>query len=126
MRATSSDSDINCQATRLRFGAERQPDRQLLLARLGAHEEQVRDVGAGDDQHEPDCAKKNPQHAADVADDIDVQRTHERLRSRASSNIFCVKPGGNGKRDVSDGSSRATSALACAIVTPGLSRAMPW
>ena len=46
--------------------------------------------------------------------------------NRASSNIFRVKPGGSGKRSVSDGIRRATSALACSMVTPGLSRAMPW
>ena len=114
--ATSSDSDINCQATLPRFGAEREANRQFLLARLGAHEEQVRDVRAGDEQDEADGAEQNPQHVADVADDVDVERTDQRP-NRASSNIFLVKPGGSGKRSVSDGSRRATSALACSMLT---------
>ena len=107
------------------FGAEREADRQLLLPRLGAHQEQVGDVRARDQQHEADRAEQNPQHRADVADHINSSgRTSD--PNRASSNIFCVKPGGSGKRSVSDGSNRSTSALACAMVTPGLSRARPW
>ncbi len=61
-----------------RFGAERETNRQLLLTRLGAHEKQVRDVRARHEQHESDGAKQDPQHAADVADDIDIERPHQR------------------------------------------------
>ena len=42
---------------------------------------------------------------------------------RASSNIFLLKPGGAGKRSNERGNRRATSASACVMVTPGLSRA---
>ena len=45
---------------------------------------------------------------------------------RASSNIFLLKPGGGSKRSKERGRRRATSASACAIVTPGLSRATDW
>ena len=57
-----------------RARAERGVDRQLLLPRLGAHQEQVGDVRAGDQQDEPDRAEQHPQHPADVADDVDRQR----------------------------------------------------
>ena len=36
-------------------GAEGGADRELLLPPLGAHEEEVRDVGAGDEQDEADA-----------------------------------------------------------------------
>ena len=42
---------------------------------------------------------------------------------RASSNILTLNPGNGGKRVNESGIMRATSAVACAIVTPGLSRA---
>ena len=71
-----------------RFGAERQANRQLLLARLGAHQEQVGDVRARDEQHEADGAEQNPQHVADVADDIDVERTHQRSEPRIVEHLL--------------------------------------
>ena len=43
----------------------------------------------------------------------------------ASSNILTLKPGGGVNLRLTMGSMRATSALACASVTPGLSLAMP-
>ena len=56
-------------------GAERGVNRQLLLPPFGAHEEQVRDVRARDQQHDPDRAEEHPQHAADVPDHVGRERT---------------------------------------------------
>ena len=40
-------------------GAEREADRHFLLPRRAARQQQVRDVGAGDQQHEPDHAHQH-------------------------------------------------------------------
>ena len=45
---------------------------------------------------------------------------------RASANTFGLKPGFTANFAGAMGSMRATSALAWASVTPGLSLAMPW
>ena len=47
--------------------AKRGPERQLPLARAGADEQQVRDVGAGDQQHAPDRAQEQEQGSFDGA-----------------------------------------------------------
>ena len=47
-------------------GAERGPDREFLLAALGANQQQIRDVRAGDEQNQPDGSHQHPQHGADV------------------------------------------------------------
>ena len=54
-------------------GAERGPDRELLLPGLGAHERQVGHVRAGDQQHQPQAAHDHPQRRADVSDDFLLQ-----------------------------------------------------
>ena len=46
--------------------------------------------------------------------------------SRAFSTIARDSPGGSGNFSSMSGSTRATSALAWASVTPGFSRASPW
>ena len=46
-------------------------DGELLLPRLGAHQEEVGDVRARDEQDDADRAEEHPQHAPDVADDVD-------------------------------------------------------
>lgn len=43
-----------------------------------------------------------------------------------SSKTWRVKPGGAGNRSKASGIIRATSAFACAIVTPGFKRAIAW
>ena len=58
--------------------AERRADGQLLLSPLGAHEEEVGDVGAGDEQHDADGAEEDPEHRADVADEVVGERPDER------------------------------------------------
>ncbi len=71
-----------------RFGAEREANRQFLLAGLGAHQEQVGDVRTRDQQHQSDGAEQNPQHGADVADDIDFERPHQRCEPRIVEHLL--------------------------------------
>ena len=54
-------------------GAERRADRELALPRLGARQHQVRQVGAGDEQHEPDRALQHPERRAEAADEVVLQ-----------------------------------------------------
>ncbi len=58
---------------------ESRADRQLLAPSFDAHQQQVCDVGAGHQQHHGDGAHQDPQHVADVADDVLLQRTKIRL-----------------------------------------------
>ena len=48
-------------------GPQRGADRDLARARRGAGEQQVGDVGAGDEQHEADRAQQEEESRADVA-----------------------------------------------------------
>ncbi len=57
-------------------GAERGPDRELAMPVLGAGEEQVGQVGAGDQQDEADRRLQNPDRAARAADDLLLHRLH--------------------------------------------------
>ena len=41
-------------------GAERRANRELALAAVNAHGKEIRDVRAGDQQHEADAAEKHP------------------------------------------------------------------
>jgi hypothetical protein len=57
--------------------AERRADRQLAAARDAAGEQQVRDVRAGDEQHERDRALQDEQRATAAVDGELVQRPDE-------------------------------------------------
>ena len=105
-------------------GAERGVDRQLLLPAFRAHEEQIGDVRAGDEQNEADRAEQHPQHAADVADDVHRERPDVRCHLHVVEHL-AREAGGSGNRSDTSGIMRATSAFACSMVTPGLSRATP-
>ena len=52
------------------------PERDFPLAAFGAHQQEVGDVGARDDQHEAHRAEENPQGPADVAHDLVFERSH--------------------------------------------------
>ena len=70
-----------------RAGAERRADGQLALARRRAREQQVRDVRAGDQQHEDDGAHQRQDRLPDVrrpgpADRLDVEVQAGRLLGR--------------------------------------------
>ena len=77
-----------------------------------AHEEQVRDVAARDEQHDADGREQNPENLSDVAGSRRSAsgRTFGRSSSRANA---------GGRSEIM----RATSAFACGSVTPGFSRA---
>ena len=85
--------------------AERRAHRQFLLARLGADQEQVRDVAAGDEQHHADGRHQDPQNLARRPRSRRRRAAARSAASPASSNI-----GG------SSAIMRATSALAWASV----------
>ncbi len=57
-----------------RAGAEGGLHRQLLLPRLGPHEQQVGDVGARDQQDHADRPHQHPERALDVADEVVLER----------------------------------------------------
>ena len=73
---------------RARDAATTRPKRrthgEFLLASFRAHQEQVRHVPAGDEQHDADGGQENPQDLPDVADHVIGQRAHVRpqLQSR--------------------------------------------
>ena len=97
-------------------GAERRADRELPLPRLGARQQQVGEIGAGDEQHEPDRALQHPQRRADAADEVVLQPVEPQPMSlrvgrvrRRSAAATCA-------------SIDSRSARACASVTPSLSR----
>ena len=58
--------------------AERRADGQFLLPTFRAHQEQVRHVGARDEQHDAYHAEQHPQHRPDVADHVERERPHVR------------------------------------------------
>ena len=53
--------------------AQRRSDGQLALTSGRSREQQVRDVDAGDQQHEKDRAEQDQQRPPDVADDFVVE-----------------------------------------------------
>jgi hypothetical protein len=61
-------------------GAQRRAHRELALAALGPHQEEVGHVGAGRQQHEAYRPQDHPEHATDVADDVVAQRVDEHPR----------------------------------------------
>ena len=68
---------ISCRATAQTSGPERRPHRDLALTRFGARQQEVGDVGAGDEQQEADGAEEQPDRAAHAADDFIAQRQHD-------------------------------------------------
>ena len=54
-------------------GAERHADGDLALARRRARQQQVRQVGAGDEQHQQHRSAQNQQRRAQVAGDAPLQ-----------------------------------------------------
>jgi hypothetical protein len=61
---------------------------QLLLAALHAHEQQVRDVRAGDEQHEDDRAHEDPEDAADVAHEVLLERPQAGSEARLLEHLL--------------------------------------
>ena len=84
--------------------AKRRANRDLLASAQGAGEEQVADVGAGDEQDQPDGAEQHDQHRAAVADDLLLHRDDHRspacrpisgtrVRAAPRSRPFRLAPG---------------------------------
>ena len=94
--------------------AQRETDRDLLLPVGGPRQQQVRDVGAGDEQHEGDRAQEQHQGRAQVADD----RVEERLQGHALPGVAVGKLLGQAGGDGLHVGARAVD------VTPGFSRPM--
>ena len=65
-------------------GAERQAHRDLALADRGARQQQVRDVGARDQQHQPDDAQQQARGAHHVLAEAGVDRG---LRERQERHV---------------------------------------
>ena len=89
-------------------------NRQLLAAAFGPHQQQVGDVGAGQQQDDADRAHQHPE-----------RRRRRRRRRRGSSGCSAGAhrartSGLVPERSNQTWSTRTTSALACAGVTPGL------
>ena len=76
-------------------GAERRPNRELALPRGGAREQQVRDVGAGDQQDEAHRTEQDDQRPLDVTHDLFVHR-HEADSGPGVRWILFLQPRGDG------------------------------
>ena len=59
-----------------RPGAQRHARGQFLLASFGPHQQKVGDVGAGDQQHHSDAPHQHPEHLAQVAHNVVLQRPY--------------------------------------------------
>ena len=64
---------------RIRLAPSAAAHGHLALPRLRAREQQVGDVGAGDEQQEADRTEEQPDRAADGADDLVGEREHDRV-----------------------------------------------
>ncbi len=102
-----------------RSGAHGGAHGQLLLARLGAHEEEVGDVGARDEEHEADRAQDDPQRRATSS----PTRRSWTARRVTDHPAWSRKPGVmSGKKSYSRDWSSVARCCACATVTPGARR----
>ena len=70
-------------------------DRELLLSPFRPHEEEVRDVGARDQQDEPDSPQKDPESLTDVTDHVLRERAHPRRQLRLVPHLL-REAGGQG------------------------------
>ena len=75
----------NCRAIVRARRAERRTHRHFALTRGAAGEQQVRDVRAGDEQHEPDGAEQQPQRRVFVSGVEEI--VLERLDARAPARV---------------------------------------
>ena len=107
-------------------GAEGGADGEFLAAAVGAHEEEVGDVGAGNQQDHADGAHEDPEGGADVAEQVVFEEAEVGADACFLEHFDAEAAGGGGNFWLAMGSMRATSAVAWARVTPGLRRATPW
>ena len=86
------------RAIRAAAGAERGAHRHLALAGERPGEQQVGDVGARDEQHETDRARKSTSVRRDVADDL-VEEWHDAERQPAVRRIDVREIAPEARRD---------------------------
>ena len=67
-------------------GAQRRANRELLLASFRSHQQEIGDVGAGDQQHDADGAHQHPQHLTHIAHHILLHRPKRRREARGLQN----------------------------------------
>ena len=76
-RADDEGLDEQLSGDMYRRGAERGAYGELGSPRIGAHEHEVRDVGARDQQHRADRAHEHPERARDTADHVVLERPYD-------------------------------------------------
>ena len=69
-------SVTSCCSSRAAAGADGHAQRDLPAPHFGSGDEQVRDVGAGDDQHERDRRHQQPQRQPQPSEQLGRQRAH--------------------------------------------------
>ena len=113
--ASSTLSDSSARAMRPRLAPSAARIASSCWRAFGAHQEQVRDVAAGDQQHDADGRQENPQH---------LRRRCRSRRRPAAARSAAAPTRANDRRQQRDHARQ--SALAWASVTPGFSRASAW
>ena len=89
--ASTTLSVSSWRRSRAATRAERETDRHLAMPRRRAREQHVRDVRAGDEQHEPDGAEQHQECRADVADDHGVERRDRHVAIRPGKRLLEVR-----------------------------------
>src|SRR5215475_3439290 len=69
-------------------GAERRANREFMRAAFGSNQKQIRDVGAGDQQHGADRRHHDPEAFADIADQIVPQQPDIGAEARILEHLF--------------------------------------
>ena len=71
--------------------AECQAQRNLLLPNSSACEQQIGNICAGDEKHKSDCAEQNKERRLNIANNLFVERNHDRAYSRIVIRILLLK-----------------------------------
>ncbi len=79
--------------------AERDPDGDIAQAPDRARQEQAGEVDRGDEQHERDEARDQPQLRADAADDLVVKRPHDERAAAIGIGMRLRQPRAQRRRD---------------------------
>ena len=73
--------------------SEGEPERELALPSRGLHEEEIRDVAAGDEEKNGDGAEEHEQRHARIADEIRVERCDARAGVGIRFGMIALEPG---------------------------------
>src|SRR5262249_33789336 len=93
--------------------AERGTNGDLRLAARRADQEEVRDVRAGDEKHEADCAEQRIEQRADVADDGSLESLSDAAEFAIRFRIFASEPLADGSHIAVGLLDRDAGAQAC-------------